>query len=83
MLNQNTAVQIIPEPLSSLSRAASAEQQYNAIVNAVSKLENRSDITTIGINEKFLTKRYKLVSDPQYFPIFRGYLISKQFKSVC
>ncbi len=82
MLNKNSEVQIIPEPLSSLSRAASAEQQYNTIKSAISKLENRSDLTTIGFNEKFLSSRYNLVSDSQYFPMFRSYLLSKHFKLV-
>ena len=80
MLNRNPGVYFGAEPLSTLPPDSSAELQLQTILNSVNKLENNSEATIIGFNEKLLTKRYKLASDDFNFEKLRQYLHQKNFK---
>ena len=87
MLNSNPDVHLTAEPLSRLKKGSSAAEELEAIKMEIKSLENASVTTTgpdrrrvIGFNEKFLSKRYRLPSNPEYFEKFKRYLAEAKFR---
>lgn len=85
-MNSNAGVDIVAEPLSRIRNSHGAADELAAIQSQVYLWENDSnqalgrDWAVSGFNEKLLSKRYGLPTDPVYFDRFRQFLLEKKFR---
>mmetsp|Transcript_13078 Transcript_13078/g.19721 ORF Transcript_13078/g.19721 Transcript_13078/m.19721 type:complete len:385 (+) Transcript_13078:43-1197(+) len=90
MLNNNTGVSLVAEPLVSLAgqhknnplKEVSAVNELNLLVSSVSKLSADKSLRLVGFNEKFFSPKYILPSHPTVLKSFSSYLLNNNYRVV-